>query len=349
MSWEAPDTEHLTNDELAALPKVELHVHLEGTIGGARIAELAARAGTPLPRPAARIFDTHDLSELLALLDWIGSLVTTVDIASEIAHDFAMRAHADGTLYAEVIVNPSHWALPLPELLAGVADGFDRAAAEGLADCRILVSFLRRQSAAEAEAIATHLVEHAPCRVVGLSVDGDERASGRTAPRFARAYRIAGEAGFGRTAHAGESSGPEGVRDALDVLEVDRIDHGVRAAEDPRLVARLADEGVTLNVCLTSNCRHLSWSLTEHPIRALLDAGVRCTLNTDDPAPLGCSLVSEYRTAADALGWGLADLAAMVRRAVPAAFCDDTTKATLDAAIDAYLGAVRDSSGQGGG
>ena len=165
---------------LAALPKVELHVHLEGTIEAARITDLADTAGVELPRPVDRLFEAADLSEFLAFLDWTGSLVTTPDLAAGLAHDYARRAHADGIRYAEVIVNPTHWgALSLDDLLAGVAAGFDTAHDEGLADCRILVSILRQQSADDAEALASHLAERTPApgrRPVGRRQRGRGRA-----------------------------------------------------------------------------------------------------------------------------------------------------------------------------
>ena len=323
------------------LPKVELHVHLEGTIEPERIAGLAAAAGAELPRPLERIYEAIDLSEFLAFLDWVGSLVTTPDIAGDLAYEFAERAYRDNTLYAEVIVNPTHWpALELPDLLAGIAAGFDRAQADGLTDCRILPSILRQQSAEGAEALATHLVQHRPSRVVGLSIDGNEAVAGKTAQRFERAYAIAGEGGLGLTAHAGESSGADGVRDALDVLRVDRLDHGVRAIEDPELVARLVGEGQALNVCVTSNCRRMYPDVHHHPIIELLAAGVTCTINTDDPAPMMCSLNGEFEMVADAAGLDAAGIAAISRNAIAASFCDDATKAGLSAAVDGWMTAV---------
>jgi adenosine deaminase len=326
---------------IAQLPKVELHVHLEGTIEPERIAALASAAGAELPRPLERIYEANDLSEFLAFLDWVGSLVTTPDIAASLAYEFAERAHLDNTLYAEVIVNPTHWpALALPDLLAGIAAGFDRAQADGLTDCRILPSILRQQSAEGAEALATHLAEHRPSRVVGLSIDGNEAVAGRTAHRFERAYAIAGEAGLGLTAHAGESSGPDGVRDALDVLRVHRLDHGIRAVEDPELLARLVDEGQALNVCVTSNCRRMYPDVHHHPILELLAAGVTCTINTDDPAPMECSLVGEFEMVAHAAGLDADGVAAITRNAIAASFCDDGTKQQLSEAIDAWTASV---------
>jgi adenosine deaminase len=331
----------LTPTMIQQLPKVELHVHLEGTIEPDRIAALAAAAGAELPRPLERIYEANDLSEFLAFLDWVGSLVTTPDIAAALAYEFAQRAHADHTRYAEVIVNPTHWpALSLPDLLAGIAAGFDRAQADGLTDCRILPSILRQQSAEGAEALAGHLAEYRPSRVVGLSIDGNEEVAGRTAERFERAYRIARDGGLGLTAHAGESSGPDGVRDALDVLRVDRLDHGIRAIEDAELVARLVDEGTALNVCVTSNCRRMYPDVHHHPILPLLAAGVTCTINTDDPAPMECSLTGEFEMVADAAALDAAGAAAITHNAITASFCDAATKADLTSAVEAWTAAV---------
>lgn len=338
----ASDTHRL----LAELPKVELHVHLEGTLEAEQIARLATAAGAELPRPIDQIFETHDLSDFLAFLDWIGRLVTEPEIAADLAYEFAARATRDNTRYAEVIVNPTHWGgLPLPELLAGIANGFDRAQEDGLADCRILPSILRQQTEDDAVALATHLAEHRPSRVVGLSIDGNEAVAGRTASRFARAYAIAGEAGFGLTAHAGESSGADGVRDALDVLGVDRIDHGVRAIEDPDLISRLVDEGQTLNVCVTSNCRRMYPDVDHHPILGLLAAGVACTLNTDDPAPMRCNLNGEFTMVVDAAKLNIGDAAGITRTAIAAAFCDEATKRSLHHELDLFLVATSIAEG----
>ena len=255
-----------------------------------------------------------------------------------VAYDFAARASRDGILYAEVIVNPTHWQQwELGELIDALTDGFDRAEADGLAECHLLLSILRAQTGEEALALVEWMGKHRPRRVLGLSIDGDEARAGRTGPRFAPAYDRAGELGFGRTAHAGESSGAEGVRDALDLFHVDRIDHGVRAIDDPAIVQRLVDDSITLNVCISSNLVHLYPDLVSHPFLALHDAGVPVTLNTDDPGYVRIDLTGEFLKAATVARWGLADLAGVTRRAIAAAFCPPATAARLTAALDAYL------------
>lgn len=331
-------TTELTDSLVRGLPKVELHVHLEGTFDRHRIAEIAAEVGEPLPRPVDQLFEFDSLSTFLEFLGWTCSLLRTPELAAQVAYEFAARASRDGTLYAEVIINPTHWQRwDLGELVDALTAGFDRAEADGLAECHLLLSIMRSQSGDDALALVEWMGVHRPRRVLGLSIDGDEALSGRTGPRFAAAYERAGELGFGRTAHAGESSGAEGVRDALDLLHVDRIDHGVRAIDDPEVVQRLVDDDVTLNICLTSNLMRLYPDLVSHPFLALHRAGVPVTLNTDDPGYVGVDLTGEFLKAATAAGWGLAELADVTRRAIDAAFCPPTTAARLHAAVDAYL------------
>ncbi len=319
---------------LRPLAKIELHVHLEGTFAPARVAELAAAAGEALPRPLDRLYDAEDLAGFLDTLDWVCSLVRDVWAARQVALDFGAYCRAQGIVYAEAIVNPTHWAgLATDELIEALAAGFDAVAAGGGPDVRLLPSILRTQTAEEAEALVDWIVDARPARVVGLSVDGNEAATGRTAERFAGAYARAGAVGLGRTAHAGESSGPAGVRDALDVLGVSRIDHGVRAAEDPALIRRLVEDGVTLNVCLSSNCALLYDDVADHPWPELVAAGVSTTVNTDDPEVLGVDLVGELGRAAALLNWGFEEVVAAQHRAIDAAFCDAADKARLRATL----------------
>lgn len=331
-------TARLDRARVRALPKVELHVHLEGTIDAPDIARLAEEVGEPLPRPVDELFSADGLSDFLAFLDWTCGLVRHPSQAEAVAYDFARRAHADGIRYAEVIVNPTHWGgLPLDELVAGITAGFDRAAGDGHAECNVLLSILRGQTADEAIALARWMADHRPRRVVGLSVDGDEAVSGRTGERFAPAYRLAAEAGFGLTAHAGESSGPEGVADAIDLLGVSRLDHGVRAVEDPALLARVVELGIPMNVCLSSNSHLLYPDLADHPLPELVAAGVAVTINTDDPAFIGCDLTGEMLLATGLCDWDLDDLARVTRTAIDASFAPPDRKARLHAEVDRAL------------
>jgi adenosine deaminase len=318
-------------------PKVELHVHVESCLEASAIEALAGELGVPMLRPAAELYRSTSLPELLEACEWWCDLFRTPAIAERVAYAAAERLHDDGVVYAEVMAGPRYWPhVPYPELLPALCAGFDRAAADGLCDCRLLPTISRDQEPAWALELVAWLGDHAPARVVGLGIDGDEAATGRTGPAFAPAFAAARELGLGCTAHAGESSGPEGVRDALDELGAQRIDHGVRASEDRELVARLARERVPLNVCPTANV-HLGLyaSLDEHPVGALLAAGVPVTLGSDDACVHGVTLTSELVAVAGRLGWTMADVDAVAHRAVDAAFCDDARRRELRALVDA--------------
>ncbi|MCC4908410.1 adenosine deaminase [Microbacterium sp. cx-59] len=343
---------------IRALPKAEVHVHLEGTFSLLDMLTLAKENGVALPGPAATLFDisTHDtfrapevttgggagagsagLSGFLRFLDWQCGLVRTADQAARVAYAFAVRQSASGIRYSDVIVNPTHWNAWRGRelaLLDALAAGFDEADQDGLCRVGVAYSLLRAQSAASAEDAVDALVSARPRRVIALSVDGDEKVSGRTGEKFRRAFATAAGAGLHRTVHAGESSGPEGVWDAIDLLQAERIDHGVRSIEDPALIERLVTDGISLGVCPRSNITlgiFPSWA--EHPLPALLDAGVTVTLNTDDPAPLGTTLESDWAVAAEQFGFDYADLVGFAARSIDASFADPDTKAGLHAEL----------------
>ena len=254
---------------------------------------------------------------------------------AEAAEHAALESGREHILYSEMILNPTHWPqFSVPEIIAAVTAGFDRAAAQGGADCRFTLSLSRTQTGAEAMALVEDMKAHRTHRLAGLSIDGNEALAGRTGERFRPAFLAAGAAGFGRTAHAGESSGPDGVRDALDLLEADRLDHGVRAAEDADLTARLVRERVPLNICLTSNLTLLYRRREDHPLRRLLDAGAVVTLSRDDPTFLGgLTLTEELRRAAEFAYMSREELLACQEAAVDAASCGPETKNFLRRAL----------------
>ena len=317
-------------EAIAALPKIELHIHLEGTIDPELVQKLANRAGLKLPRPLDDLYQTHDLTAFLATLDWVCSLVNDAESARDIALNFGRYCAEQNIVYTEVIVNPTHWSgLPYAELFPALASAFDEVYERYKVDVRILPSLLRQQSLFEALALVRWMHQAALPRLVGLSVDGNEKASGRTARRFQPAYQLARQFGFGCTAHAGESSGAEGVRDAVNLLQVDRIDHGIRVIEDSTFTKHLAHKGITLNVCLSSNCTLLYDSIDQHPFNSLRAQGVKVTLNTDDPVVLNTTLSEEIYWASQELPLTLDDIKAMQLDAVNAAFCNAQTKHEL--------------------
>ena len=332
-------TTQLSRDLIRAFPKVELHVHVEACISGARIESLAAEAGVPMLRPVEQLFEYDSLAEFLEIYEWWCDLLRTPETAEIVAYDAAALLAADGIVYADVLTGPRYWEhVDDRELILALGAGFERAHRDGLTDCRLVPSISREQSAQWAMELVECIGAERPTRVVGLGLDGNEAVLGRTTPKFEEAYARAGELGLGRTVHAGESSGPEGVRDVLDYLHVDRIDHGVRAIEDPALTARLADEGITLNITPTSNViTGLYPDLPSHPIGRFIEAGVPVTVNSDDPLAMSVSLSGEFEAVARIHDWSFDDLVAATRRAADAAFCDETDRAALHAKVDAFL------------
>ena len=309
---------------IVGLRKAEVHVHLEGCFEIPDLVALAATHGEQLPRAADRLFAFSSFDNFLDFLSWSCSLVRTGDEVHAAAYRYAERARRAGVVAADIIVNPTHWH-PWHDNLTGLIDaldaGFTDAEVDGLPPVGLCISLLRQQSSAEALELVDRLIEIGHPRGVALSVDGNEAVAGRTGARFAEAFRRAGDAGFGRTVHSGESSGPEGVRDAIDVLGADRIDHGIRAIEDPALVADLADRQIPLGVCPSSNITlGIVASLAEHPIDALRLAGVPVSVNTDDPAFLANDLASEYMICAQMFSWSDEVIAGVAQTSLEACF-----------------------------
>jgi len=284
----------------------------------------------PMPRPADELYRYRDLDDLLQTCIWWCDLFRTPEIAEEVAYRNAVRMAGDGIVYAEVMAGPRYWPhVPYPELLPAICAGFDRAADDGLTDCRLIPTISRDQPGAWAEELVNWLGRHAPERVVGLGLDGDEE-TGRTCDHYVRAYRAAAELGLGLTAHAGESSGPDGIRDAMELLRVQRLDHGARAIEDPALVERIARERLTLNMCPSSNVKlGIFPSLAEHPVGPMTEAGVPITINSDDCVAMGVSLPGEMADVGNLLGWTADDVLAATHRAIDVTFAGEGTRRRL--------------------
>lgn len=326
-------------DVIREFPKVELHVHVEACLSAERIEELAAEFGVPMLRPAESLFVYATLAEFLEVYEWWCDLLRTAEIAERLAYDAAVQLHEDGIVYAEVLCGPRYWPhLRREPLIEALAAGFERAHGDGHADCRLTPSISREQSAEWAMGLVEWLGASGPRRVVGLGLDGNEALLGRTSPKFTEVYARAAELGLGRTAHSGESSGPDGVWDALEHLHLDRVDHGVRSIEDPTLVEHLAANGITLNVTPTSNViTGLYPDIDHHAVGPLIEAGVPVTINSDDPKAMNVTLSGEFAEVSRSLSWSLGDVEAATRRAVDAAFCDRDQAANLHRRIDAHV------------
>ena len=332
---------HTTDIErLKALPKAEVHLHLEGCFEAAVIDQWAQLEGLTLPRPREDLFKFSGLADFLGFLDLACGLASSKDRLVELCYSLSQQLANNGTGYADVILNPTHWHAwhgRLGAMLEAIDAGFREAEQDGLPPVGICVSLLRTQTAQAAVELVESLIAMRHPRVVALSVDGNEATAGRTGSRFAEAFRRAGDAGLHRTVHAGESSGPEGVWDAVLLLGADRIDHGVRAIEDPALVAMLAKHRIPLGICPTSNLALGVYpSMQDHPMERLRAAGVRVSVNTDDPSLLGTSLVAEYCLCRQAFGWTDDITKALARTSIEASFAPEPTKTDLLRKLEAW-------------
>jgi adenosine deaminase len=328
-----------TIDYFRQMPKIELHVHLESTIDGEKLENYAAKRGKRLPRPGNEMYNcsADDLSDFLLFLDFICGVAGSLEDLEEIAYDFSIRSGKENIIYAEAILNPTHWPqFNIEQIISALTAGFERGSKAGGCDCRFMLSLSRKQSLHEAMELVNVMKLHRTPRLLGLSIDGNEALSGRTGEKFAPAFLQAKQAGFGITVHAGESSGPEGVRDALDILHADRLDHGVRASEDSELITRLVQEQIALNICLTSNLTLLYRNPKEHPLRKLWEAGVRITLNRDDPTFLNLELTEELKRCAAFSDLSISDILQAQYNAVEAAFCDSEDKRLFRAILDDF-------------
>jgi len=328
--------------DIAALPKVELHVHIEGTLEPELIFALAARNGLALPYGSLdELRARYAFDDLQSFLDLyyanMAVLRTPADFA-ELAEAYLRRAAAAGVRHAEIFFDPqAHLArgVPLAAVVDGLVEGCRRGEAGTGTTSSLIACFLRDRSAEEALDVLERLVDSGS-PIVGVGLDSAE--VGNPPSKFAAVFARAGELGLRRVAHAGEEGGPAYVWEALDLLHVDRIDHGVRSVEDPGLMDRLAAERTPLTVCPLSNVRLKGVaSLAEHPLPRLLASGVVVTLNSDDPAYFGGYADDNYRAVADEFGLQDADLADLARNSVEASFLASDRKAALEREIDAWL------------
>jgi adenosine deaminase len=315
------------------IPKAELHVHLEGTAPPALIRRLATRNGMTVPEGVFASEDTFAWTDFLHFLrtyDLAASVIRTPQDYRDVTFEYLSGCAAEGALYVELIASPDHAAavgLPDADHYAGIAQGIDDARAAHGIEARIVIAAIRNLGVEAAEDIARRHAEDRHRYVVGFNLVGDEAAY--PPGQFARAYEIAEKSGLGCTVHAGEHAGPASVRGALQ-LPITRISHGVRAIEDPGLVAEIAERDIVLEVCPSSNIAlGLYPTYADHPLGALRAAGVRVTLGSDDPPYFGCSIGSEYALAQEYQGLEEEELLEITRHAVMAAFADVALKRAL--------------------
>ncbi len=320
---------------LSALPKAHLHVHLEGAMRPATLQELCRSQGTPVPTPAASYGTFAAFQDLYVTAR---GAIRTVDDLVRLVGEVVEDAAADGAVWIEPAVHlPGHRSLGTDDFVLDTLLEAGREASEASGvGVGWLVSVDRTLSPELAVEQAAVAARHAGDGVVAIGLANDE-AAGAPEP-FGPAFAIAREAGIISAPHAGEHGGPDSVRGALDALAADRVQHGIRAVEDSELVRRLADDGVCLDVCPTSNVSlAVVPALHAHPLPELLDAGVPCSINADDPLLFGVGLLDEYVVCRERLGLDDAALAACALSSVEHSGAPADVKARAGRAIDEWL------------
>jgi adenosine deaminase len=315
------------------VPKAELHVHLEGTAPPHLIRRIAGRNGLKVPDGVFATpdrFAWRDFLDFLQTYDMAASVIRTAEDYRDITYEYLSACAAEGAIYVELIASPDHAALvglSDAEHLEGIAAGIDDARAAHGIEARILLTCIRNFGVEQAQRIARHAAARPHPYVVGFQMAGDE--AGYPPGPFGEAYAIAADAGLGCSVHAGEWAGAESVRAALE-LPVTRLGHGVRAIEDSALVAEIAERGVVLECCPTSNVvLGVFRSFEEHPLPALREAGVKVTLASDDPPYFGASVGGEYAVAREHFGMDDAELHGLTRTAIEASFAEEPLRAAL--------------------
>jgi len=323
------------------IPKAELHVHLEGTAPPDLIRRLAERNGMPVPEG---VFDTPerfaytDFLDFLRTYDLAASVIRTGDDYRDVTYEYLSSCAREDAVYVELTASPDHAALvglSDEEHLDGIARGIDDARAEHGIEGRILISAVRNFGVEQALRVARYAAEHPHPYVVGFSMAGDEE--NYPAGDYAEAFETAAAAGLGCTVHAGEWAGAHSVRAGIE-LPVTRIGHGVRAIEDPALVEELAERGIVLECCPTSNVVLGAFpGYAEHPLPRLRAAGVKVTLGSDDPPYFGASIGGEYAVCREHFGYDDETLQDVTKTAIEAAFCEETLKNHLIRQLEARV------------
>ena len=319
-------------DDIAAIPKAEMHVHLEACARPPLARKMAAKYGESIDDIIAEDGETYlwrDFTGFLAAYGRVANLFRTAEDYVELTLAYCAELGAANAIHAEIIIWPDHperLGLPADEYVHGIRAGISMHGELEVLP-RLLVTGVRHEGPEAVERAARWAAEHKSHLVAGFGLAGDERVGH---PRdFARAFDIAREAGLHLACHAGELCGADSVRAALDHLRPDRIDHGVRAIEDPNLVARLADEGILLTVCPASNLAlGVSPFIEAHSLPHLVEAGCTIALGSDDPPFFGTSIANEY---ALARRMGLDDdtLRGFTRNAVEHSVAEDWLKDRL--------------------
>ncbi len=320
------------------MPKAELHIHIEGSLEPELIFALAQRNGVKLAYDSVeQLRQAYAFTDLQSFLDiyYAGaSVLLHEQDFYDMTAAYLARAHADQVRHAEIFFDPqTHTARGVP--FDTVIQGIARACREGPISARLIMCFLRHLS--EDEAMQT-LEQALPYQHLFIGVGLDSSEVGHPPEKFARVFARCRELGLHVVAHAGEEGPPAYIESALDVLKVERIDHGVRCLEDQALTERLARQQTALTVCPLSNVKlRVFDTMAEHNMVQLLDAGLCATINSDDPAYFGGYMNANFEATFDALPLGLSHARRLARNSFSASFLEPAAKQSFLAEVDQFF------------
>ncbi|MER7172800.1 adenosine deaminase [Streptomyces mesophilus] len=332
--------------DVRLLPKAHLHLHFTGSMRPTTLLELADKYGVHLPEaltggepPKLRATDERGWFRFQRLYDMARSCLREPEDIQRLVREAAEEDIRDGAGWLEIQVDPTSYAPRLGGLIPAlevILDAVEAASRDTGLGMRVLVAANRMKHPLDARTLARLAVRYADRGIVGFGLSNDERRG--MARDFDRAFAIAREGGLLAAPHGGELTGPASVRDCLDDLHASRIGHGVRAAEDPRLLKRLADRGVTCEVCPSSNVALGVYEKPEDvPLRKLFEAGVPMALGADDPLLFGSRLAAQYELAREYHGFTDPELAELARQSVRASAAPDDVRDKLLAGIDDWI------------
>ncbi|MFC5721884.1 adenosine deaminase [Streptomyces gamaensis] len=334
--------------DVRLLPKAHLHLHFTGSMRPSTLLELADKYGVHLPEalsggepPRLRATDERGWFRFQRLYDIARSCLRSPEDIRRLVREAAEEDVRDGSGWLEIQVDPTSYAPRLGGLIPAleiILDAVESASRETGLGMRVLVAANRMKHPLEARTLARLAVRYADRGVVGFGLSNDERRG--LARDFDRAFEIARQGGLLAAPHGGELSGPSSVRDCLDDLHAGRVGHGVRAAEDPRLLRRLAERGVTCEVCPSSNVALGVYDKpADVPLRTLFDAGVPIALGADDPLLFGSRLAAQYELAREHHGFTDEGLAELARQSIRASRAPQDVRERLLAGVDGWLAA----------
>lgn len=318
---------------LRKVPKVELHCHFEGTVRAATFADLAKKHGVKLPtEDVSKLYDYTTIYEFLEIFGLVASsLIDQGDFARTAYESLEDGAKLGNLKYREMFFNPTlhtRRGVQYETVVDGLIEGIRAAEADLGVRCRLIADVYRQDPPEVALEMVQSLLENRREELIGVGMDGAEAPD--PPEKFAEAFQLAGRAGLRRTSHASEDGPPKNIATCLDVLGCERIDHGYHILEDESVVARCRDEGLYFTCCPTSTAVVYGWSdLKKHPIRDMVAAGLRVTLNSDDPTMFHTDIGKEFVDLCTQLDYGVDQVREFCLNSVAASWLDDDERSQM--------------------